>query len=64
MATSIIIVHNHPSGSVQPSRNDLLFTENLKESCEKLGLVLLDHLIVGNKDYYSLEKKVSYFKVY
>ncbi|MGQ7742363.1 JAB domain-containing protein, partial [Streptococcus suis] len=47
--------------SVQPSRNDLLFTENLKESCEKLGLVLLDHLIVGNKDYYSFREESELF---
>ncbi|HFR3425340.1 TPA: DNA repair protein RadC [Streptococcus suis] len=61
MATSIIIVHNHPSGSVEPSRNDLLFTENLKKSCETLGLVLLDHLIVGNKDYYSFREESELF---
>ena len=57
MATSIIIVHNHPSGSVQPSKNDLVFTESLKKSCETLGLVLLDHLIVGNQDYYSFREE-------
>ncbi|WP_105110894.1 RadC family protein [Streptococcus suis] len=61
MATSIIIVHNHPSGSVQPSKNDLLFTENLKDSCEALGLVLLDHLIVGQKDYYSFREESELF---
>lgn len=61
MATSIIIVHNHPSGSVQPSKNDILFTENLKKSCETLGLVLLDHLIVGNKDYYSFREESELF---
>ncbi|HFI0582486.1 TPA: DNA repair protein RadC [Streptococcus suis] len=61
MATSIIIVHNHPSGSVQPSKNDLLFTENLKDSCETLGLVLLDHLIVGQKDYYSFREESELF---
>lgn len=56
MATSVIIVHNHPSGSVHPSRNDLDFTDKLKESCEILGLVLLDHLIVGADDYYSFRE--------
>ncbi|WP_170242744.1 RadC family protein [Streptococcus suis] len=61
MATSIIIVHNHPSGSVQPSKNDVLFTENLKDSCETLGLVLLDHLIVGQKDYYSFREESELF---
>ncbi|MBF0776157.1 hypothetical protein BVE84_06075 [Streptococcus azizii] len=57
MATSIIIVHNHPSGFVKPSRNDILFTETLKKSCDILGLILLDHLIVGQSSYYSLREE-------
>ncbi|MBF0786392.1 MULTISPECIES: DNA repair protein RadC [unclassified Streptococcus] len=57
MATSLIIVHNHPSGFVQPSRNDILFTETLKKSCDILGLILLDHLIVGQSSYYSLREE-------
>lgn len=57
MATSVIIVHNHPSGSVEPSRNDLAFTEKLNESCKTLGLVLLDHLIVGPTKYYSFREE-------
>lgn len=61
MATSIIIVHNHPSGSVEPSKNDLLFTENLKKFCDTLGLVLLDHLIVGSKNYYSFREESELF---
>lgn len=61
MATSIIIVHNHPSGAVEPSKNDLLFTENLKKSCETLGLVLLDHLIVGQSKYYSFREESELF---
>ena len=57
MATSVIIVHNHPSGSTQPSKNDRLFTENLKKSCDTLGLILLDHLIVSHKSYYSFREE-------
>ena len=38
-----------------------LFTENLKQSCEVLGLVLLDHLIVGNKNYYSFREESELF---
>lgn len=57
MATSVIIVHNHPSGSVQPSKNDLTFTKALKKSCDTLGLVLLDHLIVSDQDYYSFREE-------
>lgn len=57
MATSIIIVHNHPSGSVTPSRNDLEFTDQLKKSCETLGLLLLDHLVVGKSNYFSFREE-------
>ncbi|MGT2832824.1 RadC family protein [Streptococcus halotolerans] len=57
MATSIILVHNHPSGTVDPSENDLRFTEKLKRCCDDMGLVLLDHLIIGNKDYFSFREE-------
>lgn len=57
MATAVIIVHNHPSGSVYPSRKDLEFTETLKKSCEMLGLVLLDHLVVSHANYYSFREE-------
>lgn len=60
MATSIIIIHNHPSGSVLPSKNDMLFTDKLKESCDMIGLVLLDHLIVGQDDYYSFREESEF----
>ncbi|HFH9838026.1 TPA: DNA repair protein RadC [Streptococcus suis] len=57
MATSVIIVHNHPSGNTEPSKNDLLFTETLKKSCDTLGLVLLDHLIVSRHGYFSFREE-------
>lgn len=59
MATSIIIAHNHPSGSIYPSKNDIRFTEQLKKSCETLGLVLLDHLIVAADSYYSFREEAE-----
>ncbi len=45
-AASIIVAHNHPSGSLQPSQADLAVTERLKEAGELLGISLLDHLII------------------
>ncbi|MBM7642789.1 RadC family protein [Streptococcus loxodontisalivarius] len=59
MATSLIIVHNHPSGSVSPSENDLQFTQKIKRSCEDIGIVCLDHIIVGKKDYYSFREETN-----
>ncbi|HEM6115544.1 RadC family protein [Streptococcus pluranimalium] len=57
MATSMILVHNHPSGTVEPSENDLRFTEKLKRCCDDMGMILLDHLIIGQKDYFSFREE-------
>jgi len=46
-AYSILVVHNHPSGDIQPSREDIEFTNALKKATELLELELLDHIIVG-----------------
>ena len=59
MATSVIIVHNHPSGSSEPSENDLRFTEKIKRSCEDIGLICLDHIIVGKYQYYSFREETD-----
>jgi len=52
-ATQIILVHNHPSGNIQPSNNDLQMTKRLKEVGELLELPVLDHVIVTEESYYS-----------
>lgn len=44
---SIIAVHNHPSGNLFPSQNDLQITKTLMQAGELLGIELLDHIIVG-----------------
>ncbi len=48
---AIILVHNHPSGSLEPSREDILFTKRVKRAGELLGVALLDHLIVSPKGW-------------
>lgn len=60
MATSLIVVHNHPSGSIIPSENDNLFTKKMKRCCNDLGVVFLDHLIVSQSDYYSFREETDY----
>lgn len=50
-AAAIIVAHNHPSGSLTPSKADLEVTRRLKESGELLGIQLLDHLIVSPTSY-------------
>ncbi|MDQ0223553.1 RadC family protein [Streptococcus moroccensis] len=59
MATSVIIVHNHPSGRAKPSPNDDQFTMAIKKASELLGLVLLDHLIIGSDEYYSYREETD-----
>ena len=52
-AASIILAHNHPSGNLKPSNEDLKITKNLVEAGKMLDLFVLDHLIMTNKSYYS-----------
>lgn len=61
MATSLIVVHNHPSGLTKPSANDYHFTEKIKRSCDYLGLICLDHIIVSKHGYYSFREKSDLF---
>lgn len=52
-ASSIICIHNHPSGNVIPSHNDFLITKKLVEVGEMLGINVIDHVIIGSEKYYS-----------
>lgn len=57
-AAAIIVAHNHPSGSLTPSREDRTITEQLKAAGDTLGISFLDHIIFGRKGYWSfLEHK-------
>lgn len=56
-AKSIILVHNHPSGNPEPSRADILSTHRLIEAGEILDIGVLDHIIIGDRDYISLKKE-------
>ena len=52
-ATGIICVHNHPSGEVKPSKEDISLTNRLKEIGLLLGIKVIDHIIIGDDRYYS-----------
>lgn len=52
-AAAIVLVHNHPSGNPEPSAGDDETTRDLLRACKLVGLVLLDHVIVGESDHYS-----------
>lgn len=60
-ATAFILVHNHPSGDETPSKPDLQITDIIKKQSKTLGLVFLDHIIIG-KYYYSMAKETNIFK--
>ena len=53
-ATAIIVAHNHPSGNLTPSQEDIKLTARLKEAGELLGITLLDHLVVSDAEYESI----------
>ncbi len=56
-AYGIILVHNHPEGDSLPSEEDIQFTKNIYELSLQMGFELLDHIIIGKKDYTSLANK-------
>jgi len=56
-ASSMIVVHNHPSGNPKPSQNDLDVTVRLVEAGKLLGISVVDHLIIGDGVYISLKEK-------
>lgn len=56
-ATALIIVHNHPSGSPQPSRADIDITNRIAEAGRLLGIVVHDHVIIGRHGHVSLRSK-------
>jgi len=53
-AAAVVVVHNHPSGSLEPSAEDLQLTHRLRAAGELLGLPLLDHVIVAATGYRSM----------
>ena len=56
-ACALVFAHNHPSGDSTPSREDLEITRRLKEAGDLLGIRVLDHVIVGFGNYYSMADK-------
>jgi len=52
-ASALILVHNHPSGRIDPSKEDILVTRSILFSCAAIGVSLLDHVIVGREEYFT-----------
>jgi len=58
-AAKVVLVHNHPGGSLEPSKIDVMITDRLAQVCEEMGIPLVDHIIVGgnNTEYFSFAAK-------
>lgn len=56
-ATAIILAHNHPSGDLAPSPEDVQVTRTLVEAGQILGIEVLDHLVIGEGRYVSLKER-------
>ncbi len=54
-ANELLLVHNHPSSNLEPSRQDLNLTRQLQEAGKLFSIAILDHLIVGPEGYYSFK---------
>ncbi|WP_417450848.1 RadC family protein [Kordiimonas sp.] len=55
-ATALILVHNHPSGDPTPSRADVVMTKNIIETCDRIGIRVHDHIIVGKSGQASFKE--------
>lgn len=58
-ASTMIMIHNHPSGNLDPSMEDSILTDRMIKICDLVGVPLVDHIIVGgdNSDYFSFKEK-------
>ena len=57
LAAQIILVHNHPSGNCQPSDEDIKTTKQLIEAGKIMGIEIIDHIIVTEKEYLSMKER-------
>ena len=58
-ASNMMLLHNHPSGNLEPSKEDTMLTDRMNRVCELMGIPLTDHIIVGgyNTRFFLLSKR-------
>ena len=56
MASSIILCHNHPGGTLKASKQDILFTKKINEYSKVFNINLLDHIIIANNKFISMKQ--------
>ena len=54
-AASVLLAHNHPSGDATPSEDDKAVTQRLRDAGTILGITVLDHIVIGEGDYFSFK---------
>jgi DNA repair protein RadC len=54
-ASALILVHNHPSGDITPSRADIEMTQNIIEASAPMGITVHDHIIIGSNEHASMK---------
>ena len=57
-ASAIILVHNHPSGDPTPSKADIVLTNQIVEACKTFNIMVHDHIIITNDDFYSFKSNL------
>jgi len=55
-SNKIVVAHNHPTGNCHPSKNDVEMTNRMIQAATLLNIVIIDHLIITNNDYYSFKQ--------
>ena len=60
-ASAVIVAHNHPSGDLTPSTEDIDITDKLKEAGKILGIPVVDHVIVSREGYLSIKEEIMVF---
>lgn len=55
----LIMAHNHPSGSSRPSETDIITTQKIIKTFSDIGIVLIDHIVLGNNEYFSMRENLS-----
>lgn len=60
-AASILLIHNHPSGNCEPSEEDIAVTKRMIECGDLLGIEVLDHIVIGEQEHYSLRENTFLF---
>lgn len=56
-AAAVILCHNHPTGDSTPSKADIDATENLKQASKTIGIDVIDHIVIGKQEFYSIRER-------